>query len=155
MTYDPSILPVRERILANLQTTLESVTGAPTYALKLEQVKRFGGNTQTKITDYPGCIIVPQEERTDDGRICIQEHWMPVDLLLVVRKETWRQDINKLLADVRVALLSDYTRGGLAVWTKTIAEDVYEPATTEPVASARMQIQIYYRTAFDDPTAPR
>lgn len=152
--YDPSRTPIRQLVLEDIEATLQAIA-PPTFASTMAdgQVRRYGVGRVT-VSDYPGCVVVPLEETTDDRRTLLQEHLMTVALQFVVRSASWRDALLALLADARVALLTDHTRGGNAAWTRITAEEVFDADASTPIASAQMTVQVLYRTAYDDPTTP-
>lgn len=154
MTYDPSRTPVRQLVLEDIEAALQAIA-PPDYASTMApgQVRRYGA-TRTNVSDYPGCVVVPLEETTDDSRTLLQEHLMVVALQFIVRSSTWKTALLALLADARVALLADHTRGGNAAWTRIIAEEVFDAEPSTPIATAQMIVHVLYRTRYDDPTTP-
>jgi hypothetical protein len=147
--YTPALDSVREKILDNLASTLTAIA-PPSYASTVATVKRFEGPFE--ITSYPGICIVPGQETTDDTRISILSHELPVTLVLAVYDSQWREILNKLLADVRVAVLADWTRGGNALTTRVTNQEVVDSSPSQPIALAQMDLVVLYRTLYADPT---
>ena len=150
MTYDPSVDTIRKRILDNVQEALESIAGPPTYAHRVAMVRQFLGNAM-EFPNYPAIAIVPRATRSDDSRLALIEHVVPMTLLLMVRSSTWRDDIQSFLADCRVALLADHTRGGVALTTRATVEEIQDSELSSPLGGAEMEIEVLYRTLYHDP----
>lgn len=153
MAYDPSATPVRERILQNVETVLLSI-GPPSYGTDTPHVRRWNGNADENIPTTPAVLIVPLPETSDDEVSCMVRHTMELGLIAVLRTDTWPAEINKFLADMRVALLADPSRGGIAVTTRITDENVADNDPAENLGSAQMIVQVHYRTLYDDPNTP-
>jgi hypothetical protein len=154
MSYDPSRTPIRELILQNVETVLRSIA-PPSYASTILFVRRWNGNVALDVPEYPCALIVPLTERSDDSRSTIIEHSMQLGIVLGVRSDTWMQDMNRLLADVRVALLTDPSRGTVAATTRITDEDVYDGDPRQNIGSAQLVAEISYRTLYEDPTTAK
>ncbi len=151
MPYDPSRTPIRELILANVETTLDTIE-PPSYASSKIWLRRWNANVVLSIPEYPCALIVPLAERSRDDRSALIEHDMELGIVLGVRSDTWMQDINALFADVRVALLTDPSRGTIAVTTRITEEEVFDGDPQQNLGSGQMIVEIKYRTLYEDPT---
>lgn len=152
MPYDPTRTPIRELILQDIEEKLGDIQGASSYASTVPFVRRWNGNVLLNIPSYPCALVVPLTERSDDGRSTLIEHVMEIGIVLGVRASTWMTDINKLLADVRVALLTDPSRDGNAVTTRVVEEEVFDGDPRQNIGSAQVVVEVHYRTNYDDPT---
>lgn len=150
MSYDPSQYPVGERIVQNVESTLLAIA-SPTYATDVRKVHRWDGNAFDAI-DYPAITIVEGVEKTDDNVGKIIRHELPISLVIGLIDQDWFRKLKKLLADVRVALMTDHTRGGLAEDTKILSLEVFDSTPSEPLGVAQIDLRIRYRTLFHDPT---
>lgn len=151
MPYDPSLLPIGERIVQHVQATLEAIA-PPTYATTLTgRVRRWDGNP-FEVTNGPAVAIVEGPERQDDQVGKIIRHELPIQLEIGVFGQDWSLQLHKLLADLRVALTADWTRGGLALDTKIESAEVLDSFPSGPMAVAHMDLLIRYRTLYHDPT---
>lgn len=151
MPYNPANPPIREQILSNLVTSL-SLIQTPGYTVNIAKVRRWNGDT-LDINEFPSIIVAPTGENHDDSRLSLISSVMSVSLYLVLRSSNWQTEINKFLADMRVAITADVTRGGYAVTTRILSDQVYDVSrTTDPVASASVDLEILYRTLYEDPT---
>lgn len=154
MVYNPALDSIAERVLDNVETTLGTVNGGPTYSSSLVgRVRRWGGNV-VEIASFPAAIIVPGNESSDDSQSGRISHVLSIDILLAVRDQNWKEAINKLVADTTVALTNDYTRGGNAMTTRIGSTEVYEGEMDGPLGSARLRLDVLYRTLYHDPTTP-
>lgn len=151
MAYDPTADTIRLQILDNIESTLRTIL-EPTYGTSLYNVQQYMGN-DFEVTNYPAVVIVPGLQRNDDGRLALIEHALPVTLLLMVRAQDWREKIDRLVADVRVALLTDYTRGGVALTTRGTGEEVYDSEPSSPLGAAQVNVEVLFRTLYHDPGA--
>lgn len=152
MPYNPATTTVREGILSNIETTLAAIA-TPTYAntLGAGRVRRWNGNLM-EVADFPCALVIPYEERQSDNVSQLISHEMTVAIVLGVRAEAWAQEIHKLIADVRVALTADYTRGGRALTTQVLSDEVFEATPSAPIGGAQVMVRVLYRTLYDDPT---
>lgn len=150
MAYDPTVLTVRERILLNIEESLTAIKGAPTYYHKVAKVRRFLGNT-LEFPNYPAIAIVPGQDKADDSRLGLIEYRLPVTLLLMVKSQRWPADLSRLIADVRVAMTTDWTRGGLALTTCGTVEEIYDSEPSAPLGGAQLEYEVLYRTLYHDP----
>lgn len=156
MTY-PADLTVRERILQNVEACLAAIA-PPDFKLTLgaDHVRRWNGDSFATDGDRIA-VVVPLEEEHDDSRLGIVQHTMPLLIVLAVRAEDWATRLQDLIADVRIALTRNaaaWTRGGLALTTRVLRDRVFDASSSEPVAEAHVNVQVLYRTKYDDPTTP-
>jgi hypothetical protein len=149
MAY-PAGATVRSLILANIQTTLAGIL-PPNYKSTVRTVREWNGSV-FEVNAYPCIIVVPQGETHDDSRIAIVEHTMELLIVCGVYDSAWKTSIQDLLADVRVALTTDWTRGGNAVTTRIIDDEVFEADPSNPISEAQMSVTVLYRTLYNDPT---
>ncbi len=149
MPYDPGESPIRERILVNIEETLAAIA-PPSYATEIKFVRRWNGNSK-QVPETPCALIVPLPEKTDDSIASLLTHFMEVGVVFAIRSSTWPEAMNKLLADARVALLEDPSRGGVAVDTQITDENTVDNAPKSEIGEARMILLIHYRTTYEDP----
>lgn len=152
MAYDSTTDPVLERILVNIEETLHGIVGPPAFHHRVVAVSRFMGNTLL-FPNYPAIAIVPGVCKNNDQRLGLIEHTLPITLQLMVKTQRWKQAIGTLIADVRVAMLTDHTRGGLAVTTRGALDDVIDSEPSSPLGAAQMEFEIVFRTQYHDPSS--
>lgn len=153
MTYDPSQIEVGERILQDLETTIKAIS-TPDYAFKMKHVGRYKGTILQNIPEFPACVIVPLEETVVEKINPLHEHTLPVALILGYRGADWREKVRQLALDVQVAVLSDYTRGNLAMDTRWKGLTPIESDPTKSFGGIQANIEIVYRTLYHEPTTP-
>jgi hypothetical protein len=143
---------IRESIIGNIKTTLQTITKANLYNFDVAKVTRerlVGLN----IDQFPSIVIIPgREGKTEE----------PIERYtarLVITLECWLQehdesivtDVNKFLADVEKALLVDYTRGGKAINTKLVSNQAFYNDINKPYGGVMIDIEIHYRHVYNDP----
>ena len=146
---------VRENILANIKTTLESVTTANGYDNTIASVQRWDkrGNPLRQVP----CIVVSagQEQKTPLPNPFFTCH-------LTVYLDVWvRQDaadvvvtdsvLSSLLGDIEKAVMADYTRGGFAKDTVLHSSVPFESVEGQPHAGLIIEIEIVYQHKQGDP----
>lgn len=144
---DPTI---RSQILSNIQSTLATIA-TPAYKTSVATVREWNGSV-FEVNSYPCVIVVPQGESHNDGRIGIVEHTMDILLVLGVYDQAWKTRIQDLIADVRVALTTDWTRGGVALTTQILDDEVFEADPSNPISEAQMSVRVLYRTLYNNPS---
>jgi len=142
---------IREKIIANVVTTLQSVT-EPTYDITIQEVLRIprGG---FQVNALPAVIIIDAGETTQDGVPC-NKHTRSLFLSLICYNyafEGLSEASNKLMAAVEKALWVDRTRGGWAYDTDVIANEMILSEDAIPYGGAIIQVEIRYRHAIYDP----
>ncbi len=149
----PGSTTVRELILANIDTVLAGISaGYPaTYKTAPNTVRRWTGNV-FEVPTYPCIIVVPQGETHNDDRLGIVEHTMDLLIVCGVYDSAWKTSLQDLITDVRVALTTDWTRGGNALTTQILSDQVFEADPTNPLAEAQVSVRVLYRTLYGDPT---
>jgi hypothetical protein len=146
---------VRENILANIKTTLETVTTANGYDNTIASVQRWDkrGNPLRQVP----CIVVSagQERKTPVPNPFFTCH-------LTVYLDVWvRQDatdalvtdsvLSSLLGDIEKAIVADYTRGGFAKDTVLHSSVPFESVEGQPHAGLIIEIEIVYQHKQGDP----
>jgi len=150
---------VRERMLANIKTTLEGITIANGYSFDFtaETVQRWSmhGN---KLVDLPAVIISPgnEEEKSlpNNFEECVLSIYLDVFFVTeendAVSTDTY---LNRLQGDMKKAILQDHTRGGEAIDTDVLGTTPFETTEGQPYAGIIMELGIRYRHLRSDPTA--
>ncbi|MBL8014440.1 MAG: hypothetical protein JNN05_11395 [Candidatus Omnitrophica bacterium] len=149
-------MTIRERILANIKTTLESVTIANGYVNTIASVQRWDkrGNALRQVP----CIVVNagQEEKqmTPNPYFTCR---------LSVYLDVWiRQDdadstatdviLSGILGDIEKALMIDNTRGGFAIDTNIKSNVPFETVEGQPHAGLTIELEILYQHTQSDPS---
>jgi hypothetical protein len=159
----PSGLPVKEDIIANLKTALESIAAGGSYYTTVEQVTRYNGGPMD-MTEFPCIVMTPMG--TDYGPLASQGTLTSaasfrVNLALYLRSRGASSSLGvdpdmpvtmeKFIRDARQAVIVDRTRNGKAINTFAVSDEVFYPTQDDdPYAVANLVIEINYRTNFDD-----
>ena len=148
-------MTVRESILENIKTTLESITEANGYHNTIASVQRWrqSGNSLVNIP----CIVINAGQESKE----------PVPnpfttCRFTVYLDIWtRQDesdlastdalLNSLLGDVEKALMIDVTRGDFAKDTNIRSNVMFETAEGQPHAGIIVELEIVYQHRQTDP----
>lgn len=146
---------VRERILQNVKTTLESVTTANGYDHTISRVERVDFTDWTS-GPFPMALIHEPDDsyevEKNRGASSVLYVSMALDLLVMIRKPSADKatPMNALIADVMTAMLEDHTRGGYAIWTEPARVSVSVMDEAQALSAARLSWVIYYRHRRDD-----
>ena len=150
----PSGEPVKEQIMANLQTTLEGVNGGASYYTDFSKVERVeAGGVQVKT--FPTAIISPLGTEYDSPNAVVTTKIgatfrVEITVFLRTRSNATRA-VERAIRDVHTALYVDRTRGGLAIDTRVAGSDPFYPSeATEPICGADISVSITYRTQATD-----
>ncbi len=148
-------MTIRENILENIKSTLETIRIANSYANDIASVQRWlqKGNTFRLIP----CIIInagPEEiEQTPNPLVTCK---LTIYLDVFIRQEetdTISTDalLNSLLGDIEKALMVDYTRGGFAENTNIKSNMTFEAVEGQPNAGIVVELEIIYQHLITDP----
>lgn len=146
---------VEEQILDDITQTLLGIQGAPLFENVVYAVHQATTNAM-ELPARPAIVMIPGDSDESDDRLGMIQVWLPITLVLVmdVYDETWPAKVRSFVADVKAALREDWTRGGLAVTTRVRASEIWASESTEPIAGARVDFEVYFRHLIHDPTAP-
>ena len=151
---------IRQYIIEDVIATLKDIktTGGYNYTVTNVSTVNLQKN---QINEYPAIIILPSDERNEEINIERYDCFLQLTLVCLV-KEHSTADINeavtKLLADVKKVLLATrggypgHTRGGYALNTKILRNAAFFNEVESPVAVLNIDIEIYYRERYGDPT---
>lgn len=149
---------IREKILANIKTTLETITVANGYNKTIASVQRWkqSGNA---LKTVPCIIIGAGHEEYEDRPGFITSCKFSVMLDLWIRHNETVDNmstdalLNIYLGDIKKALMVDHHRGGYAAATRiqtTVAFEGFEEGA--PNAGLIVGVEIEYRHKTTDPT---
>ena len=150
---------VRERILANIKTTLEgiTITNGYNFDFTAETIQRWSmhGN---RLVDLPAVVISPgdEEEKSlpNNFEECVLSVYLDVFFVTeendAVSTDTY---LNRLQGDMKKAILEDHTRGGEAIDKDVLGTTPFETTEGQPYAGIIMELGIRYRHLRSDPTA--
>ena len=149
-------MTIRERILANIKTTLDAITIANGYVNTIASVQRWDkrGNALRQVP----CIVVNvgQEEKQMSPNPFFT-------CKLSVYLDLWiRQDesdsqptdslLSSLLGDIEKSLMIDNTRGGYAIDTSIKSNVPFETVEGQPHAGLTIELEILYQHKQSDPS---
>jgi len=159
----PSGLPVKEDIIANLKTALETITAGSDYYTDVQRVTRYVGGPMD-MTEFP-CIVMTPEGTTygppaTQGTLTSAASFRVV-LGLYIRNRGASSslgadpdvpvELEKFIRDARQAIIVDRTRGNKAINTFAVSDQVFSPnQDDDPYAAAQLTIEINFRTNWDD-----
>lgn len=148
--------PILEQIAANLLTALSGITVANGYHYTLT-------GTRPIVDGYYGdapCDLTFQltqgQEELLDGAALTQEFIQPFMVVVIamnLQTDTTPIDKkrNRILADIRKAVMSDYTRGGLAIDTMWGPSSSFMNDGDFVFEGVMAEIRVHYRTEHNDP----
>jgi hypothetical protein len=99
-----------------------------------------------------GCAVIPHPEQHDDSRINLQLSIKPISLSFGAQGADAAQQLERALADARVALLADLKRGGVALVTSVVGSHIFDASPGVATRTAQMDLVVEYRTLYEDPT---
>jgi len=150
------LLTIRERILRNLQATLESIQTANGFDHDMGEVHRVD-RLGFRLRRYPAALI--REVRADEaetlrGATDYQDPQLSVELGLWIRDfdEAPASDANALLMDVERALMVDPGRAGLALDTAILGNALAATQSAQPFAQHVVRVAIPYREDRNHPS---
>lgn len=146
----PSGEPVKEQLLANLETTLAAIVEGADYYTTVRKVLRLDA-AAPEINAFPAIVIVPIGTRYDNQRsqvVGAVAALYTVQLTLLVRTATdVATTIERFIRDVHKALFVDITRGGPAINTRVVSDEIFYPSDArEPIGGADLEVAIDFRT---------
>ena len=150
----PSGTPTKEALLQNLETVLAAISAGADYYTTVNHVTRIN-TVSLELPQYPAIVLTPLGTEYDPPgevtTLAIAGNYR-IRALLVLRTRTDAvQELENFIRDVHKAILADTTRGGLAIDTRLVSDEVYYPTDQkEPVAMAELVILISYRTPRTD-----
>jgi len=141
---------VKTRIVSDLMSAIENVTKKNGYNRTVRKVS----TTSVPVTDAQRDLvfITTGNETKTDRTNAVTECSLTVMIGCVVEDfSDLMKAVHDISADVTKAILSDPTRGGLAVDTRVSRIEDQVSSDLEPLGSCIMEVQIRYRHAWGDP----
>lgn len=144
---------VREQILENIVTTLETIDRESGYFFTVAKANRHVGgvgSVQQSPTLFVNVgaeqVVTKVHDYNTMSMALTVEAWVRSD------KSTLARDVERILADIRQVIQVDYTRGGLAIQTDYAG--CTEPVITDAEVmwgTIGVQFNVLYRTLRTDP----
>lgn len=157
MAY-PTGTPVKERVMTNLVAALEAIDGSPAYHHEVLAVKRQSPDNPVLVftaQEFPAIILSHADISRDDSVNAMIQCELGVTVRAsLLDRENHATELEWLVADLHKALLTDVTRGGVAMDTKILGETVYEQEEVTGVASVDLAVRVRFRHLYDDPNTP-
>ncbi len=149
-------MTIRERILANIKTTLEEITIANGYVNTIASVQRWDkrGNPLRQVP----CIVVNagQEEKQMSPNpyfTCRLSAYLDVWIRQDEADATATDVIlSGILGDIEKALMIDNTRGGFAIDTNIKSNVPFETVEGQPHAGLTIELEVLYQHTQSDPS---
>lgn len=146
----PSGTPVKEAILQNLETVLATISAGSDYYTNVATVTRINA-VPIDLPEFPAIVLSPLGTEYDPPgqatTLAIAGHYRIRATLVVRTRSDAVAALENFIRDVHRCILLDTTRGGLAVDTRLLSDEVYYPTDIdEPVALAELVILVIYRT---------
>lgn len=147
---------VREKILADIKTTIETVMVANGYDNTIPSVQRW--DKRGNILRQVPCVIVSSgPEQKDQYPNPLFTCHLSVYLDLWIRQDTddaraTDTILSSLLGDIEKALMLDHTRGGYAKNTVMRNNVPFESVEGQPHAGLIIEIEIIYQHQQLDPS---
>jgi hypothetical protein len=147
---------IRELILQHCETSLAAVNGVGSYQLDLETVSR-GQGAPSNLDVLPAARIAEGTESVTNGPDPLITRTLPITVTGWVRVSddslvslaTLR---NRMQQDIETALLTDWTRGGLAVNTRLTGSRTPDDDEPDVLGSVEVSFELLYRTRHNNPT---
>ncbi len=149
---------IRERIMQNIAVVLEQISTANGYNNTLQGVYRFEqkGNSTVK---EPFLEILPVSEDIQPAPEPYVTCTLTLNLDVWVRHSKSEFDgstdayLITFLQDITRAIMSDTSRGGLAIDTKITGNYPFVTVEGQPYAGVTVTVEIRYRHKRDDLTS--
>ena len=149
---------IREKIMKNIKTVLQTITVGNGYSNTILSVQRFIQSGH-KLLDVPVILISEGSETAEDKAPNLTMKTLSVYLAVITRQDetidtrSGAEVMNSIVADVEKAMVADFTRGGNSIDTKIISSDPIDVQDGEPELGVLMQFEIIYRHGRTDPTS--
>lgn len=151
----PTGATVEENVVDNLVTTLEAIA-TPAFNHDVADVRDMEGTAADQI-QLPAILVFHGGTETT---FLPQKNQKRLTLFLVLavaaNADDPRQEIQRLVSDVEVALHTTHRRGGNAQDTRVVASEIAAriPAQTA-VQEATLTTQVVFAHPHGDPTTPK
>lgn len=152
---------IREQILSDVETSLLLINGSGVYYHTVGTGHIYRADvamTQIDIGPYPLLAIAGLDSRAQTGSEAgAATYWIEeLDIEIggwIEDQTNTERDLSRLEADIRHALWTDYTRGGLAIDTLWRRTEVVHPLTTRERALVVCYFTITYEVQLSDLTS--
>lgn len=154
MAY-PSGTPVDEAIVADLTAALGGIA-TPAYHTDVRQALRFDPENGVNLQTFPAIVVGPAAVSWDDTVHGLLSGTLTTTVRGFVQARTQpATTLAWLAADIRKALLDDYTRGGVALTTRILDQATWTlDESAHPIHGIDVQVLVLFRHLYDDPNSP-
>lgn len=148
---------IREQIFQNVKESLCNITNRNGYEndIDSDNVNIIHGKRDDSAYAEPIIYIYPGTERLmlDKCEKGYDYNDLEIQIEAIIRgdKSTMNTNINSMLADMKKALGADHTRGGVAIDTTFMNNDIYINDLTGNKAGIVLNIIIGYETKYANP----
>ncbi len=151
----PETPTIRENILINLQTVLETIKKTAGFNNDFASAQRWNQRGPA-LANIPTVIINAGPEEKDPSPFPLATCTFNVYLDIWTNHEetdTRSSDeiLDSLLGDVEKALMADITRGGHAINTKILRNYPFQAVQGQPSIGISIEIEITYQHQLTDP----
>ncbi|MCX5711766.1 MAG: hypothetical protein NTY47_01680 [Candidatus Omnitrophica bacterium] len=148
---------LRENILANLATTLNTIKTTGGYNNTIASVQRW--NQRGNPLEAVPCIVInsgPEEKKPEPNPQATCKFTVYLDVWYSQDDDETRSSdeiLSSLLTDVEKAIMTDPTRGGYAEDTNILNNIPFETVQGQPSFGIILELEIIYKHKLTDPTA--
>lgn len=143
---------IRERIVKNVVSTLLGITKANGYHATMKYVDRDEETALTRNQEFPNCFLA---EASEEAALRPFNYWtknLSIQISVAVQnKGQMSTELNRTLADIEKAMMTDPARGGLAIETILKRNTQLVSAVGDPVGVSIIDMEIVYRHDFGNP----
>lgn len=134
----------REQILAQIKTTLDSVTGATVYRSRVEPLSRG---------EAPAIVVEPVSDAAEQNTSLPTLDWsLTVRIAVIVRGAIPDQIADAIIEELHGLLMADLTVGGLAIDVRPGDVDFDLLEADQPAGVMTCNYVVRYRTTVTDLT---
>ena len=143
---------IREKIVADLITTLKSIRTDNGYQFKFSEIYRLP-RSGFNVRGYPACLVVEVgEDKTDGVPMAYTTCTLHMQFICWNRKtNNASEESIKVLANVEKALKVDITRGGNAYDTNITTNEMILAEELLPNGGVIVNFDVLYRHNIADP----
>ena len=147
---------IREKIMANILTTFQTISIANGFENNIESVQRYEQNDQN-LQATPAIIIVEGVESSEDSPDPLTTNVLIVEGMLYASHDrtasiSTAEFLNKFIQDIKKAIKVDNTRGANAVDSMIKSSEPFETDEDQPFVGIIFEIEVTYRHRQTDPT---
>lgn len=146
---------IREQIFQNIKTTIEGINKTKGYNNTIENVFLIHGKRDDAAYKEPIVYVYPGAEVLDPtmgerGRDYFDLS-IEIEVLMRSERSEMNASVNGMLADLMQALGGDATRGGLAIDTRFVSNEVIITDLTSDRCAVLLTISVGYEIKYGNP----